>query len=402
MYTLPTEIVQEIGLQLSPVELKDLSATSRSLRAAMLPLIAKDVSITSMGQLKLLAEKCPSMVELLRNLTITLNIEFFDAWTREQNACLASILSRSRHLQSLTFQASNCPYDTPWNRLSILDDAMRGVSLGLESSEASLSPLERLRHLELQTVSPQSLEILLSRTPNLQSLSLTLPDGLSDTQMMVLLTALRHVPALKELSVGIAVWECCQPGEENSHIQELLKEIALRLPELETLDLRSRSYDIVDGVLSFKCVEVEYLSLQDFASVLPLFQNLRVLRLPLQSRRGDATVTSTAIANQVPSLETISWMRYIAFQSVTDEYTVGRNDSTVSVTRLVPSESSPAPTVSTVSPRHPRRGFSLFDSLFKVVQPDKPSILSDIAVSFTALMVVSSMVVSPFLVVLGF
>lgn len=85
-----------------------------------------------------------------------------------------------------------------------------------------------------------------------------------------------------------------------------------------------------------------------------------------------------------------------------DEYTIQRDIDTeeVSVTRVdLPSKElevipAPAPT---------RRGLALFDTLFtNFVAQDKPGVISDIAVSVTAVMVVSSMVFSPILMLFGY
>jgi len=259
--------------------------------------------------------------------------------------------------------------------------------------------------LELQTISTQSLEILLGRSPNLSSLVVTLPDGLSESEVASLLQALRHVPALKELTVSLADW---QPSWNTGgmDVAEVINSIASQLPLLENLDLRTRSYDMIDGILVPKCVEVGSLEFEDFVPILPEMPNLKILRLPLQSAGDDdATEVSTRIARQLPALETISWMRCVAFQGCLDEYKVHRLSTSlddVVVSRgdcPSPSELPSAPIA--LTPR--RRGFSLFDSLFDhFVSPSKPGLVSDIAVSFTALMVVSSMVFSPIFAIFGY
>lgn len=66
MFDLPTEIVQEVGRHLSPVDVKQLSSASKALRDALLPLMVKDVSITSMAKLKSLAEGSAVMIDLIR------------------------------------------------------------------------------------------------------------------------------------------------------------------------------------------------------------------------------------------------------------------------------------------------------------------------------------------------
>ncbi|KAG9045591.1 hypothetical protein FS837_006045 [Tulasnella sp. UAMH 9824] len=403
MLELPTEIVQEVGRHLSPVDLKQFSSASRTLRDALLPLIAKDVSITSMSQLQRLAESSASMIDRIRNLSVTLNIEFYDAWNRDNFAPLAHVLANASRLQSLTFQSSNSPYDTPWNRLNVQDDSLRGISLGLETLPSEVFPIfDRLTHLELQTISTCNLEILLSRAPNLSSLAITLPDGLSEAEITSLLSSLRHVPNLKQLAVSIADWEPSPGSTEATLVKEVLRAIAQRLPSLEVLDLRTKSYDMVDGILAYACIQLDWLSFEDFAPIIPLFSNLRVLRLPLQSQKRNATATCKAIAERLPLLESVSWMHSEAFHNMMDEYTIQRDVETeeVSVTRVdLPSKELEV----TPAPAPARRGLALFDTLFtNFVAQDKPGVISDIAVSVTAVMVVSSMVFSPILMLFGY
>lgn len=129
-----------------------------------------------------------------------------------------------------------------------------------------------------------------------------------------------------------------------------------------------------------------------------------MLRLPLRSRKGDATKTSAAIAKLSPKLEVISWMQCIGFEGKLDEYTITRStDSETSAVRLNP----PMPPsrnvdVAPTTGHHARRGFSMFDTMFStLIDPSKPSILSDIAVTFSVLMVVGSTLLSPFYVIFG-
>lgn len=191
-------------------------------------------------------------------------MDFYDQWTHASSYPLASILRRAQHLQSLTFAASNSPYDTPWTRLNLQDDALRGISLGLETIPAEQLPVfHRLSRLELQTISTANLEILLSRAPNLRSLTVSLPDGLTNTELEAFLDALRHVPNVRDLTVSIADWAPCSEGAGGlDHVRDVLEMIARRLPLLETLDLRTRSYDIVEGILDFKPVDVDSLEFE--------------------------------------------------------------------------------------------------------------------------------------------
>ena len=66
MFSIPAEIVQEIGRSLSMDSLKSFSSASHGLRDALLPLIVKDVSVSSMGQLRQLASYSADMIRLIR------------------------------------------------------------------------------------------------------------------------------------------------------------------------------------------------------------------------------------------------------------------------------------------------------------------------------------------------
>lgn len=66
MASLPTELLQEVGVYLDRPSLKGFSSTSRGLRAVLLPLIVKDVHITSMDKLKELAAGSEKSIGLIR------------------------------------------------------------------------------------------------------------------------------------------------------------------------------------------------------------------------------------------------------------------------------------------------------------------------------------------------
>ncbi|KAG9005400.1 hypothetical protein FRB94_010877 [Tulasnella sp. JGI-2019a] len=403
MLSLPTEILQVVACQLSQSDLKVLSTTSHNLRDALLPMVLKEMKVGSIEKLRELSSSHQNVLGLVRHLDVNLSLEFFDSWTHDSGSSIASVISRTQHIQSLAFNASNEPYTNPWNRLSIADTNCRGLSLGVESSDTVLPVFDRLTHLDLQTISAGSIETLLSRAPHLLSLSITLPDGLSEFEMSCVLDALKHVPHLKELTMSFAEWECHDLTGQATYAREVLTCVAQRLPKLEQLDLRTKSYDLIDGTLSWKCVDADRLCLNDFASVIPLFPNLRVLRLPLRSRKGDATETSAEIARLSPKLEVISWMQCIGFEGKLDEYTITRSaDLPTSVVRLTPPPPSRHAGTAPVVSREGRHGLSLFDTLFSsFVNPSKPSIFSDIAVTFSVLMVVGSTLLSPFYVIFG-
>jgi len=154
--------------------------------------------------------------------------------------------------------------------------------------------------------------------------------------------------------------------------------------------------------LSWTCVDVESLRLNDFTSVIPLFSHLRVLRLPLRSRKGDSTESSTAIAKLSPSLETISWMQTVHFEGKADEYTIVRTSSEPSEVSAVRLTVPKSPKRELAMDEPISRRFSLFDTLFdSFLSPSKPSVLSDIAVTISVVVIVSSTLLSPFYVLFG-
>ncbi|KAG8874606.1 hypothetical protein FRB98_008345 [Tulasnella sp. 332] len=352
------------------------------MRDALLPLVLWNLSVDSMENLKELSISEQHILGLIRHLNVTLSFSFSHTWAQDAGTTIRSVISRTQYLRSLS--------------LTVGDTGFRGLSLGSELPGTVLPTFERLTHLKLQMISASSIEILLSRAPYLSSLAITLPDRPPESEMSRVLSVLKHVPLLKELTISLSEWEC---HAEASHAKEVLSCVGQRLPKLEKLDLRTQVYDLIDGVMVWKCVDAEMLRCEDFVSLIPLFPHLHTLRLPFKSRKGNATKTCAEIARLSPKLEVISWMQYIDFESKLDEYTITRSaDSETSIVRSNPPIPLSQNIGTTPTAGHPSRsGFSLFDTIFSnFIDPSKPSISSDLAVTFSVLMVIGSMLLSPF------
>ncbi|KAG8875108.1 hypothetical protein FRB97_005393 [Tulasnella sp. 331] len=311
------------------------------MRDALLPLVLWNLSVDSMENLKELSISEQHILGLIRHLNVTLSFSFSHTWAQDAGTTIRSVISRTQYLRSLS--------------LTVGDTGFRGLSLGSELPGTVLPTFERLTHLKLQMISASSIEILLSRAPYLSSLAITLPDRPPESEMSRVLSVLKHVPLLKELTISLSEWEC---HAEASHAKEVLSCVGQRLPKLEKLDLRTQVYDLIDGVMVW-------------------------------NRKGNATKTCAEIARLSPKLEVISWMQYIDFESKLDEYTITRSaDSETSIVRSNPPIPLSQNIGTTPTAGHPSRsGFSLFDTIFSnFIDPSKPSISSDLAVTFSVLM----------------
>ncbi|KAG8881044.1 hypothetical protein FRB97_000233 [Tulasnella sp. 331] len=323
---LPNELLQQIGADLSVDAIRSLSITCRDLRQVFLPLLFQHISILSKTRLLALSNACSLFMSYIRSLNIYLSNDFFDAWARDPNSPLSTILARAPLLQSLVFEATepNTAHDIPWHRLSLRTKPFRSCQHTKPHQEPRIPTFNRLKQLELRTGSINTLELLLRHTPNLTALVLSVPDGLFDDEIVHMLEMLRYVPSLEKLSFSVADWETRHPPRGVTHVCEMLRDVAGSLPNLKELDLRTRSFDVIDHTLAFTAVEVRDINIDSLCSVVPLFPHLRILRLPLLVDHKDSTSLSRAIAAASPALEMVSWMYEVHLKAESDEYQVVR------------------------------------------------------------------------------
>ncbi|KAG9017286.1 hypothetical protein FRB93_007399 [Tulasnella sp. JGI-2019a] len=320
---LPNEILQQIAEQLSLSGQRSIATSCRDLRQVFLPVLFKHVSVQSKASLNALSEIIPSFISYIQCLNISLTDDFFNAWVHDPNSPLTTILTQTPLLQSLILEVSGsgASQDLPWHRLALRTQRF-GTGLNEPRQAPQLPIFDRLTHLEFRTGTINALEILLRHAPNLTSLVLSILDGLYDDEIIHLLEVLRYVPALKALSMSVADWETQKPQRGIAHVCDVLRDVAESLPRLEMLDLRTRSFDVIDHTLAFASVGVKYVNIEALCSVMPFFSHLRVLRLPLLINHEAEFSLSRAIASAAPTLEMVSWMYEVHLKAETDEYNV--------------------------------------------------------------------------------
>ncbi|KAG9021587.1 hypothetical protein FRB95_001906 [Tulasnella sp. JGI-2019a] len=125
--------------------------------------------------------------------------------------------------------------------------------------------------------------------------------------------------------MSVADWETQKPQRGIAHVCDVLRDVAESLPRLKMLDLRTRSFDVIDHTLAFASVGVKYVNIEALCSVMPFFSHLRVLRLPLLINHEAEFSLSRAIASAAPTLEMVSWMYEVHLKAETDEYNVVRS-----------------------------------------------------------------------------
>ncbi|KAG8934176.1 hypothetical protein FRC02_010442 [Tulasnella sp. 418] len=368
MYTLPVELIQEVGSYFDRAELKEFASTSRGLRQSLLPQLLREVNISSIDQLTSLSETSIHTTSLVRVLNVTLGLEFFDEWVDMDVAgsLLAVILRRCPNLRTFRYRLINSPFSTPWSRFALSTPKLRGAALGVEVW--SDIELPRLSTLHLEGIQSSDFEPILRRCPNLSNLYLSLPDGLSYSEFASLQSALLHAPELKKLSVGLEGWDAYQAPQKKLPVVGMLREIAECLPSVEVLDLRTQIYELYQGCYQNVSFESSSAGFEDFVSAISLFPKLRKLHLPLQSDTIDPIQASMDIASQSPELNSISW----ALKSSRDEhFDIQRSNSQISILRNDP--------------------IGINTTIRSEPSSDKPSIISNIYSSVSTLFAASSM-----------
>lgn len=182
----------------------------------------------------------------------------------DHHSILTALLSQTPNLQSLTFESSDWAHEIPWQRYNA-----RNSTNFTETSSCSLPIVfERLTHLELRTSSIRSLAALLRHAPNLSSLALLVHDGLFEHEMVHVLEHLTGLSKLKRLSFGVAEWGAVHGS---TRVGEMMKRTVAAMIKLEELDLRTPSYDVIDGGLQYRPVPQSNLDVSKFTFNLRLF-----------------------------------------------------------------------------------------------------------------------------------
>lgn len=303
-----------------------------------------------------------------------MDTEFLVEWCQSNTfATLANILSRTPSIQSLRILvADNNGPRSAWRKFG--SSPALGVAFSAAFADACSSiesfTLSMLTTIELDGF--ESLSSLLRITPNLTSLSARMSGGFSQASNVELAEAVKFVPGLKTLEYtpeSLRMYSAPASREEtnypvhgdvdlemipleiNESSVEFVKSIAQTLPQLETLDLTSRSFGTEVSFCS-AATPIRSEDLNEALVALPNIKNLslpssliteediQVLRtaLPTSSseKSADIAVRHTAIVNteaaerlaveqagQVATkLQTMTFVRH-AFSEDVSEYAVG-------------------------------------------------------------------------------
>lgn len=201
----------------------------------------------------------------IRELNIFMDVDFVLAWMNSSAfAALANILSRTPGLQSLRILvAENNGPRSAWRKFGSAQAV--GIPFGAAFEEACGTTvpfhLPMLTNLELDGF--ENIASLLRIAPNLISLSTRLSTGFSQKSNVELTDALKFVSGLKSLAYtpeSLRMYSAPTSREEDEYPQhgavdpdtlpldihesslEFVMVVAKALPQLEVLDLTSRSF----------------------------------------------------------------------------------------------------------------------------------------------------------------
>lgn len=216
-------------------------------------------------RLRALAREGPAgVLGLVRNLTIALDLEFYETWTwslehqhqeterkeGEVHSFSRILLATASELHSLSFvmRTTEDSLGSAWSLFS-----RRGIGAGLfggpviaaMTQQATAAPM--FLHLtELTLDATADVAPILSHTPCLTSLRLRISDGFNAVESQSILHSLSCVPKLQELEMWTSTL-----GSETT---KSLIEIGRSCPMLRRLYLQSRTYDDADGGMGLRVV----------------------------------------------------------------------------------------------------------------------------------------------------
>ncbi|KAF9519641.1 hypothetical protein BS47DRAFT_1336729 [Hydnum rufescens UP504] len=312
---LPVEILSEIaryiperhatyGYVVESANIASFSAVSRTMHAVSLPVLFRQIPITSEKQLHALGTIPDYLFPFVRELDIFMDGDFLQAWRfwasvpfgclREQKSpyeTLVDILSRSPSLRALRMRvAEPSGIRSAWRKFTLsrafgipMDATLKPI---LENRDPFLLPV--LNRLELDGF--QDIESLLRLAPSLQVLHLSLSAGFSQTANTTLVTALRHAPSLRDLKYTPDSLRLNSGAEEDGNESlsedtfhadnlsnvELVKALGIVLPKLRRLDLTNRWF----GHGIYYSSTSEPISPDALVDALKSMPNLKSLALP--------------------------------------------------------------------------------------------------------------------------
>ncbi|EUC67440.1 hypothetical protein RSOL_510970 [Rhizoctonia solani AG-3 Rhs1AP] len=353
LLSLPSELLHQVALYLvSDDHVSDIvsfASTCGAMRTSARSLLFRSMTVASASKLESLSNADATVLGYMRHFSIRLEYDFFEAFAaacdpaafpqctalRHQSLipALAHILLSTPQLTSLRVQIPDNTGDSwtsAWTELLRLNT--QGLPLGatLASALPSNTTFPALRSLHFDGVS--QLAPLARMTPNLVRLSAHMCEGFSEAASREFIeNTLPLLPNLKELAFD--PFSLHFAGSLN-----VPKAIVTSVSQLQTLDLRSRTFDYGTGHTEWRTTDQI-----DPLECVPAGSKLKELYLPFTpSNTGDSAVISEPLkANlrdvrareaellsvvqlaSASSLEKVSWLRADGEEPV--EYTIERD-----------------------------------------------------------------------------
>ncbi|KDN48114.1 hypothetical protein RSAG8_03130, partial [Rhizoctonia solani AG-8 WAC10335] len=354
LLSLPSELLHQVALYLvSDDHVSDIvsfASTCGAMRASARSLLFRSMTIASVSKLESLSNADATILGCMRHFNIRLEYDFFEAFAaacdpaafphytalRHQSLipALAHILLSAPQLASLRVQIPDNTGDSwpsAWTELLRLNT--RGLPLGaaLASALPSNTTFPALRTLHFDGVS--QLAPLACMTPNLISLSAHMCEGFSEATCREFIeNTLPLLPNLKELAFDPFSLHFAGSG------LNVPKAIITSASQLQTLDLRSRTFDYGTGHTEWRTT-----SQIDPLDCVPAGSKLKELYLPFtpSNTGGSAVISEPLKANMrdvrareaellavvqlasASSLEKVSWLRADGEEPV--EYAIERD-----------------------------------------------------------------------------
>ncbi|KAG9121807.1 hypothetical protein FRC07_002079 [Ceratobasidium sp. 392] len=348
LLALPAELLHQVASCLTLAgndsDLSNFASTCHTVRLASRSLLFRSMTVASAARLESFAHADHETLGYMRHFTLRLEYDFFEAFAAACQAqcgqsilpALAHILLNAPQLCSLRVQIPDNREDyraSAWTQLLRLNT--QGVALGAALARVlpANTTFSALRTLHFDGVS--QLVPLVRMTPNLTTLSAHMCEGFAEEACRELVQgALPLVPCLEELAFDPFSLHFASSG------LNVPKAIAAVVPNLQTLDLRSRAFDFGSGRTEWRTTDTI-----DPLDCIPSSSRLRELHLPFAPSANEALTAVSAEPRKatllsdraretellaviqlasVSPLEKVSWLRADGDEPV--EYAIERDE----------------------------------------------------------------------------
>ncbi|CAE6473978.1 unnamed protein product [Rhizoctonia solani] len=350
LLSLPSELLHQVASNLESVsDVVSFASTCGAMRTSSRSLLFRSMNVASVSKLESLSNADAAILGYMRHFSIRLEYDFFEAFAaacdpaafphctalRHQSLipALAHILLSAPQLTSLRVQIPDNTGDSwasAWAELLRLNTQGLPLGAALASALPSNTTFPALLTLQIDGVS--QLAPLARMTPNLVSLSAHMCEGFSEAACREFIeNTLPLLPNLRELAFD----------PFSLHFTGLLnvpKAIVSSASQLETLDLRSRTFDYSSGRTEWRTTDQI-----DPLDCVPAGSKLKELHLPFtpSNTGGSAVISEPLKANMrdmrareaellsvvqlasASSLEKVSWLRADGEEPV--EYAIERD-----------------------------------------------------------------------------